>query len=177
MARRRIHGWAIYNKDDAYKPGLLVPSAETRTVHAVDVKWNRKLKTIREAAELAQAAQGRIEQFVGIARRDGATWEQVASVLGVTRQAAWFKYHAHPVAGGTPRGRRSLVDTLNTLRAHAERSQAVNIRVAELVQEARETGRSWENIAQELGVRRQTAWERYAATNLVSDDPTRPSGL
>ena len=35
------------------------------------------------------------------------------------------------------------------------------IRVNDLVRWAREDGASWEEIAKELGVTRQAAWERY----------------
>jgi hypothetical protein len=172
MVRRRNRGWAIYSRDDAYKPGLLMPSAELRTVRAVDVNWKRKLKAIGEAAKLAGIAEKRIEWFVAIARRDGATWEQIASVLGVTKQAAWSRYHAHLVAGGRRRDRRSLVDTLNFIQIYAVRSQMIHTRIAELVQEARKAGRSWESIGLELGVRRQTAWERYNRPFSTVDSPS-----
>lgn len=161
MGRRRDRTWAIYSKDDAYKPGLLIPSDEQRTVPDVDANWNRKVRAIGETAELAGKAERRLKQWVAIARRDGATWGQIASVLGVTRQAAWSRYHADPIAGGRRRDRGSLVETLNLLHDYAVRSQAISIRTAELVQKARTAGRSWESIALELGVRRQTAWERY----------------
>jgi len=175
MVRRRNRGWAIYSRDDAYKPGLLVPSAEMRTVYAVDVSWKRKIKTIGETAELARIAEQRVEKFVGIARREGATWEQIASVLGVTRQAAWSRYRTHPVAGGRRRDSQFLVNTLNFLRTWAVRSQEIKIRTTELVQEARKAGRSWESIALELGVRRQTAWERYNnPSGTVSSVSTNP---
>jgi hypothetical protein len=161
---RRIRGWAIYSKDDAYKSGLLVPSAELRTLDPVDVNWNRGLKNLAETTRQARIADQRVEQFVKISRGHGATWEQIASVLGVTRQAAWSRYHEHGDASHHQYDKRLLIDALNTLRWHAVRAQTLSIRSAELVQEARKAGQSWEKIAADLGVRRQTAWERYGAS-------------
>jgi hypothetical protein len=170
MARRRTRGWAIYSKDDAYKPGLLLPSAKLRNLDPVDLSWKRPLKTLAQAGERARIANQRVEQFVKISRERGATWEQIASVLGVSRQAAWSRYHEHSGVSERQYGKRQLVDTLNTLRDHAVRAQKISIRSAELVQEARRAGQSWEKIAADLGVRRQTAWERYGTPRITTAD-------
>lgn len=175
MARRRTRGWAIYNKNDAYKPGLLSPSAELRNLDAIDADWRRRLKTLAETAKLAGIANQRVEQFVKISRMRGATWEQVASVLGVSRQAAWSRYHEHSDASKRQHDKQLLVDPLNTLRFHATRAQKISIRSTELVREARSAGQSWEEIAVELGVRRQTAWERYGAPRITTADARRAS--
>lgn len=167
---RRIRRWAIYGEDDAYKPGLFLPSAESRNLDPVDFSWKRRLKTLAEAGERARIANQRVEQFVKISRERGATWEQIASVLGVTRQAAWSRYHEHSDASNRPHDKQLLVDTLKTLRWHAIRTQKISIRSKELVQEARRAGQSWEKIAAELGVRRQTAWERYGTPKITTAD-------
>lgn len=170
MARQRVRELAIYSRNDSSRPGPLVPSRKPRTLDAVDVNWNRRLKTLAETAKLARLADQRIEQFVKVSRERGATWEQIASVLGVSRQAAWSRYHEHSDASDREYDKRLLIDALNTLREHGVRAQEISIRSAELVQEARRAGQSWEKIAVELGVRRQTAWERYGAPRIITAD-------
>lgn len=43
------------------------------------------------------------EKLVKTAREEGQTWQEIAAVLGVTRQNVWFKYHQkYGAKGGRP---------------------------------------------------------------------------
>jgi len=80
---------------------------------------------------------------------------------GVSRQAAWSRY-SRPCAVTTKApDERLLLAVMRVLVNHTFRSREANKWATELVSEARSDGLSWESIARELGVRRQTAWERY----------------
>jgi hypothetical protein len=52
-------------------------------------------------------------------------------------------------------------DWLDQLHDARVQRDTATIRVNDLVRWAREDGASWEEIAKELGVTRQAAWERY----------------
>lgn len=50
---------------------------------------------IATVAEISMAAERLLELEVELARYYGMTWEQVADVLGVSRQAAWERFRSH----------------------------------------------------------------------------------
>jgi hypothetical protein len=50
---------------------------------------------IATASELSMAAERLLELEIELARSYGTTWEQVADVLGVSRQAAWERFGNH----------------------------------------------------------------------------------
>lgn len=50
---------------------------------------------IAAAAEISAAAERLLELEVELARTYGLTWEQVADVLGVSRQSAWERFRTH----------------------------------------------------------------------------------
>ena len=52
-----------------------------------------ELLKVREATERAnQEGQDRMADLVIRARREGASWEAIGQVLGVSRQSAWERY-------------------------------------------------------------------------------------
>lgn len=53
-------------------------------------------------------------------------------------------------------------EPLDGLREACRVSTALNKLTRELVARARETGHSWTQIGEALGVTKQTAWERYS---------------
>lgn len=50
---------------------------------------------IATASEISMAAERLLELQVELARTFGMTWEQIADVLGVSRQAAWERFNTH----------------------------------------------------------------------------------
>ncbi|GIF48223.1 hypothetical protein Afe04nite_27620 [Asanoa ferruginea] len=50
---------------------------------------------IATASEISTAAERLLELQVELARTYGMTWEQIADVLGVSRQAAWERFNTH----------------------------------------------------------------------------------
>jgi hypothetical protein len=50
---------------------------------------------IAAACEISMAAERLLELEVELARKFGASWEDVAGVLGVSRQAAWERFGTH----------------------------------------------------------------------------------
>jgi hypothetical protein len=50
---------------------------------------------IAEACELSAAAERLLALEIELARKHGATWDDVASALGVSRQAAWERFGTH----------------------------------------------------------------------------------
>jgi hypothetical protein len=54
--------------------------------------YDATLTVLAEAQALEEVAATRVRQTVGHARRNGATWDQIGSALGVTRQGAQKRY-------------------------------------------------------------------------------------
>jgi hypothetical protein len=50
---------------------------------------------IATVAEISMAAERLLELEIELARYYGMTWEKVAEVLGVSRQAAWERFRSH----------------------------------------------------------------------------------
>jgi hypothetical protein len=64
-------------------------SLQRRANRAVnEAERDRPLRVLHELAELAPIAEALERETVQAARTAGATWEQVAKALGVTRSAA-----------------------------------------------------------------------------------------
>lgn len=51
------------------------------------------LARIAKEKDLFDAARERLTRSVDQAKANGATWEEIADTLGVTRQAAWDRFH------------------------------------------------------------------------------------
>ena len=52
-----------------------------------------ELDDIREYRQVRDRAQANLDKAVAIARRKGDSWEKIAQALGVSRPAAWERYH------------------------------------------------------------------------------------
>ena len=50
------------------------------------------LDSLRAAVEDASAAQSRVDDIVALGRRAGATWDEIAEVVGITRQGAQKRF-------------------------------------------------------------------------------------
>lgn len=62
--------------------GVLADPGEDRT----------PVQVLHDARWLQDAVDKAMRQLVDDARTDGATWQQVAEALGVSRQAAWERF-------------------------------------------------------------------------------------
>ncbi|MET7403839.1 hypothetical protein ABZS66_61260 [Dactylosporangium sp. NPDC005572] len=121
----------------------------------------RRVQSLTDATRLLRVLRERTRTQVVLARRLGANWDQVATSLQVTRQAAWARYHEASATAEYQTGRQSMSGALRSLDFLRRRTERLEAKTASLVAAARQSGRTWENIADDLGVRRQTAWERY----------------
>ena len=119
------------------------------------------MENLDEAAKVLHMLGEKTQAQVMVARQLGANWEQIATSLGVTRQAAWARYHKVCRAEDSYHGPQQLTGALRHLQFLRARTVKLEDKTARLVKAARTRGKSWEEIAVELGVRRQTAWERY----------------
>ena len=62
-----------------------------------DADWSEKpLVALTQMARADDFLAWKTEQFVSDARGTGASWNDIANALGVTRQTAWRKY-AHTI--------------------------------------------------------------------------------
>ena len=145
---------------------------------SVEVKWRRP-RTLNEAARLVDTANERVAKWVKASRIRGATWEQVAVALGITRQAAWSRFHGQCSGIVKQPEQRLLAGALSTLELRGFRVKQADKWIRELVRIARANGQSWDEIARELGVRRQTAWERYGTASKPATDvhASVPTGI
>jgi biotin operon repressor len=111
-------------------------------------------RTAQRRRQHAEDREKRLEQYVRAARAGGTSWQGIAAELGVSRQAAWARFHqrvsAHP---------DSRVAGLS--RAPSNRSVPLTQKAEQQVAQARAAGATWQSIADELGVTRQAAWARY----------------
>ncbi len=62
---------------------------------AVPVDASEALKSLGALEIRVREMESERNRAIGAAQREGATWDQIAAVLGVSRQAAWEKYRAH----------------------------------------------------------------------------------
>lgn len=53
------------------------------------------LRAIRGALTKLATAEEHLVTTVATARTHGASWAQIGATLGVTRQAAWERFHDH----------------------------------------------------------------------------------
>jgi len=164
-----MRGWAICKTYDQYKPGRIYPAPAIDGIATFDTGQQRAILTISDAVQIAEGIDRRITQQVAIARHRGASWEQISRCLGISRQAAWARYNRDCKIAKPGKSRfsgRCILDAVKPLQCFALRRCDIQKILERLVAEARTAGRSWEDIASELGVRRQTAWERYGQGNL-----------
>jgi hypothetical protein len=64
---------------------------ESESVPSDDAR-SRALRRLRTTLEAANAAQAEIEDVVALGRQAGVTWDEIAEVLGLTRQGAQKRY-------------------------------------------------------------------------------------
>ncbi len=159
------------------RAGLIYRPQDPWRVEKVErarAEW--RIDSLSEAAEVARTLEAKTVERVLWARGSGASWDEVAEALGVTRQAAWARFHRIPQAHH-PRRQRDVArvegacKTLSFVRQQAASVEAIT---RDLITRARHEGRSWEDIASELGIRRQSAWERYGPVK-AKDEGSRKS--
>lgn len=62
--------------------------------HAAEIITDRTdLEPIRRADQALRTAQAELRHAVQTARSNGRSWDQIGSQLGVTKQAAWERFH------------------------------------------------------------------------------------
>ncbi len=122
-----------------------------------------RVETLEAAARHIREYRGHIRERVSDAREAGASWGEIAACLRVSRQAAWRRFRQHCRNHQDPgRDERRVEGNLRAVRHYKERSDVLSDRMFDLVRAARRAGRTWEEIAAELGVSKQSAWEHYA---------------
>jgi hypothetical protein len=107
--------------------------------------------------QYASGHRTRLEHRVRAARAAGASWQVIGKELGISRQAAWARFHEQPTTRGGSR-------TSGVRRAPAGQPAELATytrALRELVGQARADGATWQAIAGELGISRQAAWARY----------------
>ena len=109
-------------------------------------------------AQVTREAQHRVDEYVRQARASGASWQQVGSALGITRQSAWERFRHLPgceekgtVASRLPRPPAQSSPQMRKLTTQTEKR----------VQRMRAEGASWQQVGSALGITRQSAWERF----------------
>jgi hypothetical protein len=66
--------------------------------HRVNLKLEVKggqddpLGVIKGIAESSEGIDSMLRRWIGVARRSGHSWQEIADALGVTRQAAWERF-------------------------------------------------------------------------------------
>lgn len=85
--------WAICKTDEQYKPGRIYPAPVIDGIATFDTGQQSAILTISDAVQIAEGIDRRITRQVAIARHRGASWEQMSCCLGISRQAAWARYH------------------------------------------------------------------------------------
>ncbi len=68
------------------------PMVVSRTFGKSDSEAQRDVADLAEAVQARRRAEAQVELLVQAARVRGASWSVIASVLGVTRQAAQKRY-------------------------------------------------------------------------------------
>ena len=51
------------------------------------------LEAIQRAADAVESARHQLRQAVRNARKRGRSWEEIGADLGISRQAAWERFH------------------------------------------------------------------------------------
>ena len=70
-------------------------SAVERRAGEEPLEQHKFASWIAAVAEISMAAERLLELEIELARHYGMTWEKVAEVLGVSRQAAWERFRSH----------------------------------------------------------------------------------
>lgn len=63
------------------------------------------LEALEAVVEIRRGLESVERDAVMTARAKGATWDDIAAAIGVTRQAAYQKYRSHEVDGASRNGR------------------------------------------------------------------------
>jgi biotin operon repressor len=104
-------------------------------------------------AQLSQEARHRLDDYVRHARAAGASWQQVGSALGITRQSAWERFRHLPGCAE----KRAVASRLR----HPPAQRSAQMQKLKRVQRMRAAGASWQQVGSALGITRQSAWERF----------------
>jgi len=95
----RAHAYALSGLSDALAnlahEHRVAASATERIQLAPLTSDSHFADWIAVACEISMAAERLLELEVELARKHGATWEDIAGVLGVSRQAAWERFGTH----------------------------------------------------------------------------------
>jgi hypothetical protein len=124
----------------------------------------RRIDTVAAAVALQRRLEQRMRDGVMVARRRGASWADIGWALGLSRQAVWHRYHRSVTIAGPPRGASAparVEGALLALQAYGLRADGLDRHLRNLVRQARARGQSWAAIGTDLGIARQTAWERF----------------
>jgi hypothetical protein len=111
-------------------------------------------RTAKRRRHHAEDREKRLERYVREARAGGVTWQGIAAELGVSRQAAWAKFHRLVSADTGP-------EVAKLPRTPSNRSAQLARTAEQQVAQARAAGATWQSIANQLGVTRQAAWAQY----------------
>jgi len=158
-----MKGRTFHTTSDAATPSrLLIAEMYKAAADAKEPPWLRTPPaSLNEAALRAAYARGRVLKWVRISRFRGGSWQQIAVALRISRQAAWSRFRQQPIIRNVHDDERLLTGALKVLGLWGIRMQEAEKWTEELVHQARVAGWSWGRIGSELGVRRQTAWERF----------------
>lgn len=85
------------------KTGIAWAVVDRQVVEVLATRsYDATLTVLAEAQALEEVAATRVRLTVGHARSNGATWDQIGSALGVTRQGAQKRYGADPLPPREP---------------------------------------------------------------------------
>lgn len=116
------------------------------------------LERVREAQTAVTAASRSLEDAVGSARLAGATWQQIGTILGVTKQAASQRFHATPVYNASSLDQiqkelQQIADEVFAALAHSdiERVHALMTYAAARLLSKRKIFKVWNSVVDSVG--------------------------
>jgi hypothetical protein len=164
MSRRRYKKWAETARNENFKPEVSAGAESLPDTPGLrPIAW-KPPNSISDAVTEAASIDARIDVAVETARHRGASWTQIGTALGTSRQAAWSRFRQTCLDVEVTRSRAAqLAGALDSLTFLVSRARDIQATLENLVGDARTAGVAWETIAEQLGVRPQSAWGRYGA--------------